>query len=327
MCNFIGLLLLQFLARIQSLMTCVGAVFKRACRTAGGANLVRKPLVLLFLMVVGAPHLGAAQMNYFDLFMRDIPELLSQKSDLFVSMGMNLYRGFSIIMLAWFGAELVMGGKNGSRLLPLLWMIALVGTMLTFYSTPIPGVGRGFRQMITDQALDMSKIISNGDTEAVMKRLQTFENAPGIVPAGVFDVSGSLRQLLFSVVIALAQAVTIAIIAFSFLAAGVAGLVGPFFIPFFLVPGMEWMAWGWLKSFIQYSFYGVVANSYTFVMRQALANFCPQCGADATTGDIAVQFVEILVLLIAYIYGMVQIPSLVNSLFSGRSGERAFWRL
>jgi hypothetical protein len=127
--------------------------------------------------------------------------------------------------------------------------------------------------------------------------------------------------------IALAQGLTIAIITYGFLAAATAGLVGPFFIPFFLVPGMEWMAWGWLKAFIQYAFYGVVANAYTFVMMQALLKFCPDCGPQLQAGEIATYFVPLLVLLIAYIYGMLKLPSLVSSLFSGRSGESAFWRM
>lgn len=260
--------------------------------------------------------------NYYDMFLRNIPELLSQNSDLFVDMGLNLFRGIAAIMIAWFGVELVTGGTNGPQLVPLLWRIALVGTILTFYVQPLPGIGRGFRQLFTDQAHDMSQIITNGHVETAITRLHEIQQAEGIAPSNPFDVSGSIRYWLFIVVIALALAVSICVVAYGFLAAAVAGLVGPFYIPFFLVPGMEWMAWGWLKAFMQYAFYPVIANAYTFVMMQAVLKFSVGKGS-----DMAANSVPLMVMLIAYIYGMLKLPSLVNSLFSGRSGESAFWRL
>ena len=38
-------------------------------------------------------------------------------------------------------------------------------------------------------------------------------------------------------------------------------------------------------------------------------------------------FFPLLFLLIAFTYGIIKIPSLVNSLFTGRSGESGFPRL
>jgi len=75
------------------------------------------------------------------------------------------------------------------------------------------------------------------------------------------------------VLIVLAQAAIYAVIAFGYIAQAVAVLLGPVFIPFFIVPQMEWMFWGWLKSFLQYSFYPVVANAYLYVFGNFLLNF------------------------------------------------------
>ena len=47
-----------------------------------------------------------------------------------------------------------------------------------------------------------------------------------------------------------ARVVLLAVIAFGLAATGVAVLVGPVFIPFFLVPQLDWLFWGWVKSLL-----------------------------------------------------------------------------
>src|SRR5207248_8411410 len=81
------------------------------------------------------------------------------------------------------------------------------------------------------------------------------------------------RYLVTVLCIVAAQAAVFAVIAFGYVASGVAVMLGPIFIPFFIVPHMEWLFWGWLKSLIQYAFYPVVANAYLFVFGNLLIHF------------------------------------------------------
>jgi hypothetical protein len=123
------------------------------------------------------------------------------------------------------------------------------------------------------------------------------------------------------VLIVLAQAAIYAVIAFGYIAQAVAVLLGPIFIPFFIVPQMEWMFWGWLKSFLQYSFYPVVANAYLYVFGNFLLNFFTVHPPPYDGVHMAFLFLPFCLLLVAFVLGILLIPSLVNSLFSGRSGE------
>ena len=50
------------------------------------------------------------------------------------------------------------------------------------------------------------------------------------------------------------------------LAAAVAGLIGPSFIPFLLVDKLSFLFWGWLRAFIGFSFYKVVAAAVLSVL-------------------------------------------------------------
>ena len=66
------------------------------------------------------------------------------------------------------------------------------------------------------------------------------------------------------------EAVAFAVIAYGYVAAAVCVLLGPIFIPFFIVPKIDLLFWGWLKAFIGFSFYQVVAAAFIFVFSKVL---------------------------------------------------------
>jgi type IV secretory pathway VirB6-like protein len=85
------------------------------------------------------------------------------------------------------------------------------------------------------------------------------------------DAWSILANLIYWTVlllVALAKALSLAVIAFGLIASAVCGLLGPIFVPFFVVPKLEWLFWGWLKSFIQYSFIPVVAIAFLMIFEQ-----------------------------------------------------------
>jgi type IV secretory pathway VirB6-like protein len=120
-----------------------------------------------------------------------------------------------------------------------------------------------------------------------------------------------------------AQAAVFGVIAFGYIAAAIAVLLGPVFIPFFIVPGLEWIFWGWFKSLIQYAFYPVVANAYLYVFGNLLIHFIDAHPAPYDGINLAASFFPLVMLLLSFTYGILKIPSLVNSLFTGTAGEMA----
>src|SRR5262249_36138166 len=123
-----------------------------------------------------------------------------------------------------------------------------------------------------------------------------------------------------------AVAAVLAVFAFGYVAAAIAVLLGPIFIPFFIVPHLEWLFWGWLKSLVQYAFYPVVANAYLFVFGNLLVHFLDSHPPPYDGAMLLVLFFPLVLLLVAFTFGVLKIPSLVNSLFTGRSGESALPR-
>lgn len=264
-----------------------------------------------------------------------LTQLMTQNASLFQTMGANMFRGFAVILIVWFGVKSALGSAGGGNgplfhfdhFADLLITIAFGYGMITFYSAPIPGFGVSFYHLIVDQGLNLANQLNNSIVQQVWDHLTNLYwgmETPGLSLA--FNILEIVRYTVTILGIVAAQAAVFTVIAFGYIATAIAVLLGPIFIPFFIVPRMEWLFWGWLRSLIQYAFYPVVANAYIFVFGNLLIHFMDSHPPPYDGATILVLFFPLLLLLIAFTYGIVKIPSLVNSLFTGRSGESALSR-
>ncbi len=128
-----------------------------------------------------------------------------------------------------------------------------------------------------------------------------------------------MTYLLIVVLLALMQATAFSIIAYGYVAAAVCVLIGPIFIPWIIVPKMDWLFWGWLKSFIGFSFYQVVASAFIFVFAKVLASMFQIIGTISISNALTILPV-LLITLSVCIYGLVKIPELTGAILSGRTG-------
>jgi type IV secretory pathway VirB6-like protein len=177
-----------------------------------------------------------------------------------------------------------------------------------------------FHNLITNEGLGLANQLNNGMVSDMFSRLDSIYFSLE-VPVIAFDIIAILHFILIVAMIILLEAAVFFVIAFGYIAAAIAVLLGPVFIPFFIVPKMEWLFWGWCKAFLQYSFYPVVANAYLYVFGSMLVHLVDSQPPPYDGPAIALLFAPLLFLLIAFVYGVVKIPSLVSSLFSGSSGE------
>src|SRR6266436_9241748 len=265
-----------------------------------------------------------------------LTQLMTQHADLFETMGVHMFRGFAVILIAWFGAQSALSAAGGGhaslvhfdRFASLLMTIAFGFGMITYYSHPIPGFGVSFYHLIIDQGLDLSNQLNHALVQEVWDRVTGLYwgmETPGLtITLNVMEI---VRYLITVICLLVTEAAMFGVISFGYIAAAVCVLLGPIFIPFFIVPGLEWLFWGWLKSLIQYAFYPVVANAYIFVFGSLLIHFVDSHPPPYDGATLLVLFFPLVLLLIAFTYGILKIPSLVNSLFTGRSGESGLPRL
>lgn len=264
-----------------------------------------------------------------------LSQLMTQHASLFESTGANMFRGFAVILICWFGIKSALASASGSalhvfqfdRFADLLMTIAFGFAMITYYSHPIPGFGVSFYHLIVDQGLALANQLNHSLVQEIWDRLNTLYfglEMPALTLA--FNALEFVRYTITVVCLLVAMGAIFAVIAFGYIAAAIAVLLGPLFIPFFIVPHLEWLFWGWLKSLLQYAFYPVVANAYLFVFGNLLIHFIDSHAPPYDGAAFLVLFFPLVLLLVAFTFGILKIPSLVNSLFTGRSGESALPR-
>src|SRR5262245_17218569 len=270
------------------------------------------------------------QDTYFTAVFEAINELLSRHSGMFATIGQNMFRSFAIILISWFGVKTALSSTQGysgfhfANFANLLMAIAFGFTMVTYYDTPIPGFGRSFKSLIVDQAVFLSNRIEAASLEEIQERLVVVYST--MEPPTLLDFVEVLRYFLTLSAIILAQVAVLAVISYGYVAMAVIVLVGPIFIPFFIVPKMEWLFWGWFRAFLQYAFYQVVAQAFVFVFGQLLIHFLDAHPPPFDNLKVAWLFVPLVFLLLSFVYGVLKIPSLVNGIFTGRSGDSALPR-
>ena len=265
------------------------------------------------------------QNDYLQYIFQAIANLLTENLGFFDAMGQNLFRMFATILVVWYGVKSALASASGrspfqfDHFASLLLTISFGFAMVNYYSTPIPGVGTGFHNLVTDEAQFLSGKIDEAQLQNVVTQIADFESRMDLPAWG--DLLGIGIYVIMVVLLAVAQTVSIVVIAYGFIATAVCVLVGPIFVPFFIVPRMEWLFWGWFRCFIQYAFYQVIAAAVVFVISNLLLGVLrlPPAGALSTVQLLA-WFPVLFITLAASIYVLLKIPALTNHIFSGTAG-------
>ena len=100
-----------------------------------------------------------------------------------------------------------------------------------------------------------------------------------------WSILANLMYWTVLLLVAVAKALSLAVIAFGLSPARSARLLGPIFVPFFIVPKLDWLFWGWLKSFIQYSFIPVVAIAFLMIFEQFIFRYVTTLPPTITQAD------------------------------------------
>jgi TrbL/VirB6 plasmid conjugal transfer protein len=264
--------------------------------------------------------------NPFTFLGQAISALLSTKSAAIQASGLDMFRGLGVILIVWFGVKAALSGAHGhgggfnfAKFADLILLIAFGLGMLTYYSTPIPGFGYSFSDLITQEALQLSGQIESDQTQQIADAVTKAEAQLGS-PPGIFSLHETLTILVIVIALSAMQAVAFAVIAYGYVAAAVCVLVGPIFIPFFIVPKLDWLFWGWLKAFIGFSFYQVIASAFIFVFSKVLLSLLAVIGP-ITLSNAFTLLPPLIVTLFVCIYGLIKIPELTGSILGGRAGS------
>ena len=255
-----------------------------------------------------------------------ITSLLSTHEPQFLAIGLRMYLSFATVVLSWYGMRMMLATRQAEDHLwgfARLLLVASFGyAMINFYESPLPGLGVSFSNLITDQTAFLASILSARSVQNAQESLTALWNA--LEQPDPWSILANLLYWGMLLLIGLAQFALLFVISFGMIASAICALLGPLFIPFFIVPTLEWLFWNWLKAFIQYSFMPVVANAFMLVFEQFLSRYLQTLPPGLRLEEQLLYGVHAVMILLTFTVGVLLVPSLTSSMFSGRSGESVF---
>jgi type IV secretory pathway VirB6-like protein len=243
------------------------------------------------------------------------------------ALGIRMVIALATIMLVWFGAQEALASASGgsgfsmARFISLFMLLTFAYAMVAFYDSAIPGIGLSLKGFINGGAQYLVQVIGNDSAAQIAAALAQAQAAaqPGIIKI-VADPYYALCFFFVQVMLGLWAAMLGLIVGYGALASTVVGLFGPIMIPWMVFDKTAFLFWGWLRAFIAFCFYKVVAAAVLFILGHVFTNYVATLATTTDPGTMVKQFPLLILLVVINVYMLWQVPHLTMSIFSGSSG-------
>lgn len=253
--------------------------------------------------------------------------LLSGTSPTVDVIGMRMLLGLATIMMVWFGVQEALASAHGGpgfhmeKFLNFVMLLSFAYAFVYYYDSSIPGVGYSLTGFIRQGTSALADSIGTDQANTMMQAIQKTlsESGPGMI--SMTQPYLLLVYTITQVMLALLSALIAAIIAYGAIAATILALLGPIFIPFMVFEKTAFLFWGWLKAYISFSFYKVIAAAAMSVLGQMFFGYyqgLASIGSDQSQA--AKNFPILLLLIIINVFIITKIPAITASIFSGHTG-------
>jgi type IV secretory pathway VirB6-like protein len=209
------------------------------------------------------------------------------------TLGIHMVLALATIMMVWFGVQEALASASG-------------------------GPGFDMRRFISFFILITGQDSYNTMTREIDAAAQ---NMGSSMPSILLSPYKSFVFFMVQMALCVASLLISAIVAYGVVASTIIGLLGPIFIPFLVFEKLDWLFWGWLKAYLGFSFYKVIAAATLNILSHLLTQYF--VGLGQNLGDpqmmiAAFPFLIILVGITAFL--LIKIPAMVHALFSGGTG-------
>ena len=241
------------------------------------------------------------------------------------AMGLRIVLSLATIMLVWFGIQEALASSRGgqgfdmARFLNFFMLITFAYTFVLYYDSSIPGIGYSLKSFIRDGTTDLANLIGHDATASMLQSIDASlqKSGPGMAmfTAPYMMVAYLINQISLAVLAALISV----IIAYGEIAAAIIGLLGPIFIPFLVIEKLEFLFWGWLKAFLSFSFYKVIAAATMSILGHLFMAYSTNLIDFTNPIKMLQNFPFIILLVVVNIFMIIKIPAITASIFSGSS--------
>ena len=241
------------------------------------------------------------------------------------AMGLRIVLSLATIMLVWFGIQEALASSRGgqgfdmARFLNFFILITFAYTFVLYYDSSIPGIGYSLKSFISDGTTDLANLIGHDATASMLQSIDASlqKSGPGMAmfTAPYMMVAYLINQISLAVLAALISV----IIAYGEIAAAIIGLLGPIFIPFLVIEKLEFLFWGWLRAFLSFSFYKVIAAATMSILGHLFMAYSTNLIDFTNPIKMLQNFPFIILLVVVNIFMIIKIPAITASIFSGSS--------
>ena len=267
-------------------------------------------------------------MSLFQFIAQACQSLAATVAPSITAMGIHIVLALATIVMVWFGVQEALASAHGEagfsmgRFLNLFMLLTFAYVMVNYYDSSIPGLGFSLKGFIDGGTINLVNLIGSDGSNTMLNEINAASSKTG--PGLLNTMMSPYYAIVYFVVqflLALLAAIVSAIVAYGAIAATIIGLLGPIFIPFLVFDKLDWLFWGWLKAYLGFSFYKVVAAATLNVLSHVLTNYYVQLGQSLSDPSLIVQTLPLLVLLVLVnIYILFKIPTMTHTLFTGGTG-------
>jgi hypothetical protein len=266
-------------------------------------------------------------MDFLMLIKNGCDNLTATVSPSVDSLGLHMVIALATIMLVWFGVQEALAsaqggpGFNVAKFLNFFLLITFAYCFVRFYDGTIPGIGYSLKGFISGGTSSLVDYIGNDSTQEVQDTIRTALAQVGDMSPSFTEPYKLLCSYTVQIVLSILTALIAVIVAYGAIAATIIGLLGPVFIPWMVFSKTDFLFWGWLKAFLGFEFYKVVAAATMSVMSHLLISYLTSGAMNVNSPEKLVTLMPAL-LMLCFIAGFIllKIPAMTAALFSGHTG-------
>jgi hypothetical protein len=243
------------------------------------------------------------------------------------ALGLRMVIALATIMLVWFGVQEALAsaqggpGFNMGKFVSFFLLITFAYSFVKFYDGSIPGIGYSLKGFVSGGTSSLVDYIGSDSTQEVQNTIRTALSQVGGLSPSFTEPYTLLCTYTVQIVLSILTALIGVIIAYGAIGATVIGLVGPVFIPWMVFDKTDFLFWGWLRAFIGFEFYKVVAAATMSVMSHLLITYLTSGAMNiGSPSNLIYVMPGLLILCIVAGFVLLKIPTMTATLFSGHTG-------
>src|SRR6266568_6555525 len=266
-------------------------------------------------------------MDFLILIKNGCDNLTATVSPSIDGLGLHMVIALATIMLAWFGVQEALASAQGgpgfsiAKFVSFFVLITFAYCFVRFYDSTIPGIGFSLKSFISGGTSTLVDYIGNDSTQEVQNTIHIALGKIGSLSPSFTEPYTLLCSYTVQLVLTVLTGLIAVVIAYGAIGATVIGLLGPVFIPWMVFDKTDFLFWGWLKAFLGFEFYKVVAAATLSIVSHLLISYLTSGAMNIASPQSLITLMPAL-LMLCFIAGFVlfKIPTMTATLFSGHVG-------